>query len=307
VRVFLLSLLLLVAFSYFTLERSGKRFGDGFPIAIDQQAAADLQQQMIPGAFTGLQQHNTSAPQQAVPHQTPGAKGSSSPAVFAESGEAGSPVENPIGPHERIGALKRLADFNQNRLFDVLWQALNEAESGDSYFQEFLLETIETHVDFTPGEVLALLVRNAPGPEARRSALDLIAEASQELSMGPFNQALEQPDPELRHLAESFFDDLSADAMLEAVAEAVTDSNRDVRRLALSTLEEMHSFAPIWDVAATVLDDPDPGIRMRALELLTYGERQAAIDHLALAIDDPHPGVSGLADALLIELEQGPS
>ena len=139
------------------------------------------------------------------------------------------------------------------------------------------------------------------------NALRLLAQASQELSVDPFNQALDDPDPAIRRSALAFFDELGADALLDAVADAVQDRNRAVRMHAFSTLEDMYEFAPIWEVADLVIDDPDPQIRMRAMELLTYGDRQAAIDRLAPALTDPDPKISELAEDLLAELEQDPS
>jgi HEAT repeat protein len=72
-------------------------------------------------------------------------------------------------------------------------------------------------------------------------------------------------------------------------------------------MEEMYQYTPVWEVANLVTNDPDPQIRMRALELLTYGDRQAAIDSLTHALNDPNPKIYELAEALLAELEQGPS
>jgi len=205
---------------------------------------------------------------------------------------------------ERIATLRRLADHNRAQLYAVLWQILEVEEIEDTEFHRFILATLEERGDNAPGEILAALVQTAATPELRKSALRLLSEASQELSIDSFNQALEDQDPAIRRTALAFFDGLSANALLDAVAGAVLDRNRAVRLIAFSTLEEMYKFAPVWEVADLVVDDPDPQIRMRALELLTYGDRPAAIGRLALALGDPNPRVSELAGALLAELEQ---
>ena len=219
----------------------------------------------------------------------------------------GDHIEPYSDPDRRIATLRRLADGNLAQLDQVVWQALEVEELDDLEFHEFILATLETLGDNAPGEILAALVRTAPTSELRLEALQLLTEASQELSVGPFNQALEDLDPTIRRSALDFFAELSANALLNAVADAAMDDDQEVRLGALSTLEEMNTFAPIWDVAVLFVDDPDPQIRMRALELLTYGDRQATINRLELALSDPNPEVSELAAALLTELEQGPS
>ena len=216
-------------------------------------------------------------------------------------------VEVAADPDERIAALLRLADRNMEQLYAVLWQTLELEGLDDADFHDFVLATLEELGDHAPGKILAALVQTAPTSALRINALRLLAEASQELSVGSFNQALADPDPAIRRSALAFFDELSANALLDAVADAVQDRDRVVRLVAFSTLEEMYEFSPVWDVADLVVNDPDPQIRMRALELLTYGGGQAAIDQLVLALGDPNPKVSELAGALLSEFEQAPS
>jgi HEAT repeat protein len=135
----------------------------------------------------------------------------------------------------------------------------------------------------------------------------LLAEASQELTVAPFNRALHDPDLALHRAASEFFEGLEVDTMLDAVAGALLDRDRAVRLTAFSTLEEMHAIAPIRDVAELLLQDPDPGIRLRALELITYGDREGAVDRLLPALGDPNPRVSERAAALLTEYGHGPS
>lgn len=210
-------------------------------------------------------------------------------------------------PDKLIEALYRLADHNTSRLLEVLSQTLEVDDVDDVDFHEFVLATLDELGEKAPGEILAALIRTAPTPELRRNALRLLAQASQELSLGPFRRALEHPDPVIRQSATTLLDGLGANALLEAVAGAVLDRNQMVQLNAFSTLEEMSQFTPVWDVADLAVNDPDPRIRMRALELLTYGGPEAAIDQLMLALGDPNPQVSELAGALLSEFEQGPS
>ena len=210
-------------------------------------------------------------------------------------------------PDERLTALRQLGDLNMAQLYTALWQTIEDEALDAADFQEFVLATLEARGEDVPGEVLAALVQTAPTSALRLNALRLLAEACQELSIGPFNQALDDPDPHIRQFALAFFEELNANGLLVAVADAVLDPNPNVRMAAFSTLEEMYEFAPVWEIADSVLDDPDPQIRKRALELLTYGDHQAAIDRLVLALGDPDPGISELAGELLAEFEQGPS
>jgi hypothetical protein len=207
-------------------------------------------------------------------------------------------------PSEQTAVLRQLADLNMSRIYAVLWQALEVEGLDDAGFQEFVQATLEEQGHHAPGEVLADLVKTAPTPELRISALRLLSEASQELSVDSFNRALDDPDPAIRRSALAFFDEMSASVLLDAVADAVLDRNRDVRLVAFSTMEDMYKFIPVWEAADRVVDDPDPQIRKRALELLTYGDRQIAIDRLELALGDPNPEINELAAALLEELEQ---
>lgn len=210
-------------------------------------------------------------------------------------------------PNAQNNLLWRLADHNMAQLYQVLWQALEVEEPDDADFHQFVLATLEEYGDIPPGEVLTVLVQTASTPALRLRALRLLAEASQELSVDHFNQALEDPDPAARRFALAFFDGLNVNGMLDAVADAVLDHNREVRLAAFSTLEEMYEFAPVWDVADSVLDDPDPQIRKRALELLTYGDPRVASERLELMLGDPDPGVGELARDLLAELKQDTS
>jgi HEAT repeat protein len=228
-------------------------------------------------------------------------------AGFAASPPTDRKVATVTDPGERTAALWQLAEHNKAQLYAVLWQALEVEEPDDVDFHEFVLATLEERGDHAPGEILAALVQSAPTSALRLNALQLLAEASQELSVSSFNQALDDPDPAIRQSAQAFFSELNANALLDAVADAVMDRNRVVRLTAFSTMEEMYQYTPVWEVANLVTNDPDPQIRMRALELLTYGDRQAAIDSLTHALNDPNPKIYELAEALLAELEQGPS
>ncbi len=215
--------------------------------------------------------------------------------------------KTPGNQGEKTAAFRQLVDHNIAQLYIALWQTLEGEELGDADFQAFVLATLMDLGDQAPGEILAALVQTAPTPELRLGALRLLAEASQELSVGPFRQALDHPDPLIRGIAQALFDEISANALLGAVATAVQDRNHAVRMAAFTTLEDMSEFAPVWLVANTVLDDPDPQIRMRALELLTYGDHQTANDRLVLALSDPNPDISNLAGDLLIGLEEARS
>ena len=208
---------------------------------------------------------------------------------------------------DRKAALRRLAGHNEARLYAVLWQSLEADDPYDAAFREFALSVLAEQGEIPPGEILAALIRTAPTPALRRSALHLLAEASQELTVAPFNRALDDPDLALHRAASEFFEDLEVDTMLDAVADALLDRDRAVRLTAFSTLEEMHAMAPIRDVAELLLQDPDPGIRLRALELITYGDREGAVDRLLPALGDPNPRVSERAAALLTEYGHGPS
>lgn len=208
---------------------------------------------------------------------------------------------------DKLAEFLRLVDYNTDQLHFALWQTLNDEDLDDVDFQAFVLATLEDMGDQLPGEIIAALVQTAPTSALRLSALRLLSEASQELSLGSFSPALDHQDPQMRQFAQSVYDELSANALLGAVATAVQDRNHAVRMAAFTTLEDMSEFAPVWQVANSVLDDPDPQIRMRALELLTYGDHQTATDRLVLALSDPNPDISNLAGDLLTGLEEGRS
>ena len=210
------------------------------------------------------------------------------------------------GSAEWVEALRQLSEQNFAQVFRALWQALESRDPEDVAFQAFILETLEEHSDGAPGEVLAALIRNAPSPGIRCQALQLLAEASQELSVRDFTVAGHDSDPAIRQSGLAFFDEFNTSVLLDATAAAARDPDQAVRLAALSTLEEMTAFAPVWEVAQTLMDDPDPLVRLRALELITYGETQEAISWLVQALQDPDPGISERAEALLNELEQGP-
>ena len=300
---FLIAALSAVAIFCFFLAEISRPVGETAPIATAAQ----------PGAGLGAQSARPGDPDPSTPLRMPATAAPGSETLAPSGGHAGPPttterkVAVAADPDERIAALWRLADHNMARLYAVLWQTLELEELEDADFHEFVLATLEELGDRAPGEILAALVQTAPTPALRINALQLLAEASQELSLGSFNQALDDPDPAIRRSALAFFNELSADALLDAVADAAQDRDRAVRLVAFSTLEEMYKFTPVWDVANLLVHDPDPQIRMRALELLTYGGRQAATDQLVLALGDPNPRVSELAGALLSEFEQAPS
>jgi hypothetical protein len=198
----------------------------------------------------------------------------------------------------------QLADRNREAMYAVLWQALDD-EDVDAELRDFIMETLDGRFDGTPGEMFSVLVRTAPTPALRIEVLRLLAEASQELSVGALRQALEDPDPAVRQSAAASRNELGVDALMDAMTEAVLASDHSVRVTAFQTLEDMHGFAAIWDVAERVIGDPDPLIRKHALELIFYGGAETAADHLEQALDDPDPQVSELAVALLAELEEG--
>lgn len=212
---------------------------------------------------------------------------------------------SPDGECSTSAELQRLNERNQARLYAVLWAAMDYVDSDRAGIRDLVLAALDERADLTASEILAALVRAAPGPEERKDALQLLAQASQELSVKPFTEALRDPDPGVRESALAFFDELSVNELLDAVTEALLERDQSVRLLAFSTLEEMHEFAPIWDVAELVVNDPDPAIRKRALELMTYGDREWAIEYLLAALDDPNPQVIERAEALLHEYEQG--
>lgn len=306
-RKLLISVLSVVAVLYFFLAEVGEPVDVTTPIAITVQ----------PGAGSSTKPAEPGDPDPSTPLRMPAISVPGNETLPPSDGHIGQPaatehnvaptVTPTVDPDEGTAALWRLADHNMAQLYAVLWQALELEELDDADFYEFVLAIIEELGDHAPGEILAALVQTAPAPALRLSALRLLTEASQELSIDPFNQALEDPDPAVRRAALAFFEELGANALLNAVADAVLDPNRAVRLIAFSTMEEMYKYTPVWEAADLVIHDPDPQIRMRALELLTYGDRQAAITRLALALGDPNPKVVELAEALLAELEQDPS
>jgi hypothetical protein len=301
-RKFLIASLSVAAVFYFFLTEVSEPVGD------ISRTAAVVQPETGPGTTLA------SPDDPAIPallytpsSAAPGGKTLAPSGKYSGPAPAGLEAATAADPDERTAALRYLADHNIAQLYQVLWQELEVEGPEDAAFREFILAAIGELGDSAPGEVLAALVLTAPTSELRLSALRLITEASQELAVDPFNQALEDPDPSVRRSALSFFEEMGADALLDAVAGAVLDSDQTVRLLAFSTLEEMYEFAPVWKVADSVIDDPDPQIRMRGLELLTFGDRQAAIERLVVALGDPDSGVNELARALLTELEQDPS
>lgn len=225
------------------------------------------------------------------------------------------PDSNPPGPGDpmsadsslKTAALRQLAGHNMSQVYKVVWQQLEIGDPDQTGFYDFVVATLESLDDPPAGEILAALIRAAPSPAVRMDCLRLLSEASQELSITPFNQAFHDPDPAVRQSASEFFDGLGANALLEAVAEALLDRDQAVRLAAFSTLEDMHRYAPVWELAELVVNDPDPRIRKRALDLVTYGDPDGAIERLELALADPNPQVSERAAALLTEYEQGPS
>ena len=223
---------------------------------------------------------------------------------YVDPTEIGQKVAADVEPDQHSVLLGRLAEDNIAKLYAVVWQTLEAGGLDDVDFHEFVLATLEERGNHAPGEVLAALVKTAPTPALRKSALRLLSEASQELSLDSFNRALDDPDPAIRQTALAFFDQMNTSALLDAVTDAVLDRNREVRLLAFSTMEDMYKFIPVWEAADRVVDDPDPQIRKRALELLTYGDRRLAIDRLELALGDPNPEINELAEALLAEFEQ---
>jgi HEAT repeat protein len=242
------------------------------------------------------------------------AEGPKSPASLRERAEvesASTTLSDIAGSDsssaDRKATLRRLAGHNEVRLYATLWQTLEADDPHDAAFRDFALSVLAEQGDIPPGEILAALIRTAPTAALRRSALHLLAEASQELTVAPFNRALHDPDLALHRAASEFFEGLEVDTMLDAVAGALLDRDRAVRLTAFSTLEEMHARAPFRDVAELLLQDPDPGIRLRALELITYGDREGAVDRLLPALGDPNPRVSERAAALLTEYGHGPS
>jgi hypothetical protein len=300
---FLIAALSAVAIYYFFLAGIGDSVDETAPIATAPQL----------GAGSDASTAGPDDPDPSISWRMPAITAPGSETLAPSEGLAGAPpttdreVTAAADLDERIATLWRLADHNMAQLYAVLWQTLELEGLDDADFHDFVLATLEELGDHAPGEILAALVQTAPTSALRMNALRLLAEASQELSVGSFTQALDDPDPAIRRSALAFFEELSANALLDAVADAVQDRDRGVRLVAFSTLEEMYEFTPVWDVADMVVNDPDPQIRMRALELLTYGGRQAAIDQLVLALGDPHPQVSELAGALLSEFEQAPS
>jgi DNA-binding transcriptional ArsR family regulator len=192
-------------------------------------------------------------------------------------------------------------------MYAVLWRSLENGDEEDAELRDFILQTLDGWFDETPGGMFSVLVRSAPTPTLRKEILRLLAEASQELSVGSLSRALDDPDAAVRQSAAASLDGLGVDALLDAMTDAVLDNDHSVRATAFQTLEDMHGFAAIWDVGERVVGDPDPRIRRRALELITYGGAENAFDHLTRALRDPDPGVSELALALLAEFEDGPA
>ena len=192
-------------------------------------------------------------------------------------------------------------------MYSVLWDILENGDSGGAELQDFILDTLDGRFDETPGGMFSVLIRTAPTPALRKEILQLLAEASQELSVKALSRALDDPDPAVRQSAAASLDGLGVGALLDAMTEAVLDNDHSVRVTAFQTLEDMHGFAAIWNVAERVVGDPDPGIRKRALELITYGGAENALDQLTRSLLDPDPQVSELALALLAEFEEGPS
>jgi hypothetical protein len=301
-RKFLFATLSLAGVFYFVLVEVGGPVDDATVITTASQpwagSGARLAQPRVPEPLAPAR-----VPQLAAPNSetrvTSGGFVGPTPPLPGERQDATA-----ADPDERTAVLRQTADLNVSRLYEVLWQALEVDGLDDADFQAFVLATLEEQGHHAPGEVLAALVKTAPTAELCMSALRLLSEASQELSLDSFNRALDDPDPAIRQTALAFFDQMNANALLDAVTDAVLDRNRDVRLLAFSTMEDMYEFIPVWEAADRAVDDPDPQIRKRALELLTYGDRRLAIDRLELALGDPNPEINELAEALLAELEQ---
>ena len=199
----------------------------------------------------------------------------------------------------------RLADRNREAMYAVLWRILDDGDDENAELRNFVLDTLDGRFDSTPGGMYSVLIRTAPTPALRKEILQLLAEASQELSVRALGQALDHPDSAVRQSAAASLDGLGVDALLDAMGDAVLDSDHSVRLTAFQTLEDMHGFAPIWIVAERIVGNPDPDIRRRALELITYGDTENALDHLTRSLLDPDPRVSELAVALLAEYEEG--
>jgi HEAT repeat protein len=297
-RKSLIAALSLVVAVFLFLAWTGERVDETAPIA----AAPD------PGARPA--ESGESAPSTPLPEsatEAPGSENKAPPDSDASPPlKSESPAATAIDLDEMAAEFNQLAEHNKAQLYNVLWHALDTGKMGSADFREFILATIEELGDDAPGKVLVALVQNAPTPALRESALRLLDEASGELSVDLFNEALEDPNPAIRQSSREFLNEMGATEMFSAVTAAVSDSNQAVRLRALKALDEMHEFAPVWEVAETVVNDPDPEIRMLALELLTYGDRQRAIDRLILALGDPDPEIRELAEDLLDELDEGP-
>jgi hypothetical protein len=220
---------------------------------------------------------------------------------------AGRPGATDFSATAWSAVLRELADRDLTRLYRSLWQVLEIEDSSESAFQAFVLATLDRFEAHAPGEVLAALIQDAPNSDFRRRALNLLGEASQELLVKDLLAAVESSDASVRRSGLAYFDELDVAAMLDATASAAHDPDPAVRLAALATLEEMSEFSPVWEVAETLLADADSQVRLRALELLTYGDPQTAIVWLVLALQDPDPLISERAEALLAELDAGPS
>jgi len=317
-RKLILAVPLVLVASYFFKAEIGELTDDNVFIAADPELQSDSDRRPVEPSLASIpinsvkpgeaRDSDPSNPLHVAVTESPGVT-NLSPSIerIGPSETAGHVAATPAEPGERTAALQSLAEQNKAKLYAVLWQTIETWDEDDAEFGEFVLATFDELGDPAPGEMLAALVRTAPDPALRKGALRLLAQASQELTVKPFNQALDDPEADVRQSASAFFDDLGANALLYAVAGALMDRDKAVRLVAFSTLEEMHTFAPVWDVAELLVDDPDPQIRKRALELITYGGPEGAIDHLELALGDPNPQVSESAAALLTEYEEGSS
>ena len=204
-----------------------------------------------------------------------------------------------------LESLQQLAEINTAQIYRVFDQSLALTDPDMLEFQAFLLATLEEYAGSSPGEVLAALIENAPTPEIRRCALELLAEASQELSTRDLKTALNDPEESIRKSTQALLAEMGTNGLLDATAQAVLESDETVRSAALTALEEMAGYAPVWEVAESLMHDPDPQVRLHALELMTYGDSEAAISWLLMALEDPDPDISERAEALLAELGTG--
>jgi hypothetical protein len=232
-------------------------------------------------------------------------------APAAEPIEAGRPAAaatpgrpEAAEPADRAAALREVAERNLDQLRAAMSMAVAETGLAEDEFRRVVLGSLEEQDEYAPAEVLAAVVKTAETPRLRKEVLQVIGQASEELTVGPLKQALEDPDPQISGLAEELYEEIHTEALVDAVTVALQDWDWEVRRAALTTLEEMEQFAPVGQVVELALSDPIPQIRMRALDLLFYGDPDAALGPLGEALSDNNPMVREQAANLLDELEQ---